>query len=85
MAYREPAPDSFTFDPSRLCGLEDPVPALQHLQEEDPIHWSPRYGAWLITRYDDVRAGLADPRLSTRRLFPDPKTMDAEFARIYAD
>jgi cytochrome P450 len=80
-----PVPDSFTFDPSRLCGLEDPVPALRQLQEKDPVHWSPRYGAWLVTRYDDVRAGLADPRLSTRRLFPDPKAMDAEFARIYAD
>jgi len=37
-------PDSFTFDPSRLCGLGDPVPAQQQLQAEDPIHWSPHEG-----------------------------------------
>ena len=78
-------PDTFTFDPSRICGMEDPVPALQQLQEDDPIHWSPRYGAWLITRYDDVRAGLGDPRLSPRRVLPEPKNIDAAFGRIFAD
>lgn len=78
-------PDTFAFDPSRICDLEDPVPALQELQERSPVHWSPRYGAWLITRYDDVRAGLADARLSPRRVFPNPKNVDAAFGRIYAD
>jgi cytochrome P450 len=78
-------PDTYVFDPSRICDLEDPVPALQELQETSPVHWSPRYGAWLITRYDDVRAGLNDARLSPRRVFPNPKNVDAEFGRIYAD
>lgn len=78
-------PTSVDFDPSRICDLEDPVPALQELQDASPVHWSPRYGAWLITRYDDVRAGLADPRLSPQRVFPNPKNVDAEFGRIYAD
>ncbi|MEQ9448857.1 MAG: hypothetical protein RLN70_08105, partial [Rhodospirillaceae bacterium] len=55
------------FDPSRVWSLEDPLPALLDLQARDPVHWSPRYHAWLVTRYEDVRAGLADPRLTTRR------------------
>jgi cytochrome P450 len=78
-------PDTYAFDPSRICDLEDPVPALQELQDGSPVHWSPRYGAWLITRYDDVRAGLNDARLSPRRVFPNPKNVDAEFGRIFAD
>lgn len=74
-----------SFDPSRICGMDDPVPALQELQDHDPIHWSPRYATWLVTRYDDVRAGLADPRLSPRRVLPDPKNLDPAFARVFAD
>ena len=78
-------PDTFAFDPSLVSDLEDPIPALRELQEHSPVHWSARYGAWLITRYADVRAGLADARLTTRRVFPHPKDVDEEFARMYAD
>ena len=51
------------FDPGAVSRLPDPLPALRDLQETDRVHWSPRYKAWLVTRYDDVRAGLHDPRM----------------------
>ena len=60
-----------TFDPGQAYRFADPLPALRALQEAEPVHWDARYRAWLITRYDDVRAGLADPRLSTIRAMPD--------------
>ena len=34
--------------------LADPYPALRRLREDDPVHWSPAMGAWVVTRYDDV-------------------------------
>ncbi|MFC9127353.1 cytochrome P450 [Streptomyces sp. NPDC057099] len=47
--------------------LEDPHGVYRRLRESAPVHrtagpdGSP---AWLVTRYEDVRAALADPRLS---------------------
>lgn len=73
-----------TFDPSALWTEDDPLPTLLRLQEDDPIAWSPRYRAWLVTRYDDVRTGLADPRLTTRRSMTGAK-VDPGFARTFAD
>jgi cytochrome P450 len=80
-------PDTVDTDinPGRLFTLEDPLPGLLELQARDPIHWSERYSAWMVTRYDDVRAGLADPRLSPRRPVPDPSKMDPGFARAFTD
>lgn len=37
----------------------DPVPTLNRLRSEDPVHWS-RHGFWYLTRYDDVVAVLQD-------------------------
>lgn len=34
-------------------------------RRQSPVHWHPASDAWLITRYDDVAAALADPRLSS--------------------
>jgi cytochrome P450 len=37
----------------------DPVPTLNRLRAEDPVHWS-RHGFWYLTRYDHVSAVLKD-------------------------
>ena len=37
----------------------DPVPTLERLQREDPVHWS-RHGFWYLTRYDDCALVLRD-------------------------
>jgi cytochrome P450 len=48
---------------------QDPYPTLAWLRERDPVHEF-RFPVgdvrmWLVTRYDDVRALLADPRFSS--------------------
>src|SRR6185295_12571306 len=61
VAYR---PD----DPSVLA---DPFPLYRDLQDEDPAHWSPRLRAWVLTRYQDVKAACQDLEgLSSDRLTP---------------
>lgn len=55
----------------------DPPPKLRELQEEAPLVKVDVFGkaAWLVTRYDDQRKLLADPRLSsdvTKPGYPSP-------------
>jgi len=47
--------------------LSDPYPTLGRLRENDPVHWIPDFQAWVITRYEDVRAMFSDPRVSRDR------------------
>ncbi|MFF8369540.1 cytochrome P450 [Streptomyces lydicus] len=47
--------------------LDDPYPAYAALREAGPVHrinGTDGNPAWLVTRYDDVRSALADPRFS---------------------
>ncbi|MGG2460011.1 cytochrome P450 family protein [Streptomyces sp. RGM 3693] len=47
--------------------LDDPYAACAALREAGPVHritGTDGQPAWLVTRYDDVRSALADPRLS---------------------
>jgi cytochrome P450 len=59
--------------------LADPYPVYRRLREADAVHWDEPAGAWVVTRYDDVVAGLHDPRLSSdrsaglRQLADDPE------------
>lgn len=48
----------------------DPFPALARLQQQDPVHWSPRLKGWIVTGYDDVRKVLFNPDFSVDRLRP---------------
>ena len=47
--------------------LADPYPVYRRLRETDPVHWHEPFGAWVLTRYDDVVAALHDPRFSAER------------------
>lgn len=49
--------------------LADPYPLFRRLRLEDPVHEDPA-GGWMITRYDEVVAVLADPRFSAERVLP---------------
>jgi cytochrome P450 len=58
------------FDPFLPAVSADPYPFYDRLRAADPVHWggvpgpkSPGGGAWYLTRYADVVAALADPRL----------------------
>jgi cytochrome P450 len=59
-----------TPDPVPLFGpemREDPHPLYHRLRAADPVHWSEKYNAWIVTSYDAVAAGLNDLRLSSDR------------------
>jgi hypothetical protein len=58
------------FRPDAPEFLRDPFPAYRALREQDPVHWSPRLKAWVLTRYDDCRAVLLDREVSSDRLRP---------------
>lgn len=45
-------------------------PQLDAIRERDPVFWSTHQRAWMITRHEDVKAGLSDRRLSAARLAP---------------
>jgi len=61
LAYR---PD----DPGTLA---DPFPLYRRMQDEDPAHWSAQLRAWVLTRYEDVKAACLDlAGLSSDRLTP---------------
>jgi len=40
------------------------------MRDEDPVHWSPRLKAWVLTRYEDVKRACLDSTMSSDRLRP---------------
>ena len=52
----------FSFDPLAQDFIQDPYPTLEYLREHDPVHRS-HSGAYVLSRFDDVAAALADQRL----------------------
>lgn len=49
---------------------QDPYTVLSRLRETDPVHWSERHRAWVVTPFEDVEALLTDARLSSDRVAP---------------
>jgi cytochrome P450 len=50
---------------------DDPYPYFRILREQDPVHWSDRHRAWLVTRYDDCSVALMNfKELSSDRVRP---------------
>ena len=50
--------------------VADPYAHFACLREAAPLHRDERLGAWLVLRYDDVRAAFRDSRLSADRVSP---------------
>ncbi len=46
----------------------DPYPAYARLRADAPIHFSPHWKGWLITRYADVATAFRHPGLSANRM-----------------
>ena len=49
----------------------DPSPVIARLRSEDPVHFVPGLGFWLVTRYDDVRRLFTDPDVTN-----DPRAFE---------
>ena len=64
--------DSLSADPAyrEFCSerLQDPYPLFDRLRAEDPVHWCEPMKLWLVTRYDDVNAGLRHAGFSSNRI-----------------
>jgi pimeloyl-[acyl-carrier protein] synthase len=57
--------------PSRFFAPEllvNPYPVYHRFRAADPVHWDEQTRSWIVTRYDDVAAGLRDSRLSSTRV-----------------
>jgi cytochrome P450 len=53
--------------------LEDPYPLYARARREAPVFFSPEFGLWFVTRYDDACAVLKDTaRFSSRFLMRTP-------------
>ena len=71
------------YNPSHPEVLADPFPLYARMRDEDPVHWCAPLKAWIVTRYDDVRAICLDPAMSSDRLRPFfSKLPSAEVERI---
>ncbi len=71
------------YNPSDPAFLADPFPVYRRMQDDDPAHWSASLRAWVLTRYEDVKAACLDTGLSSDRLSPF-FAASAERARMVA-
>ena len=55
-----PGPNSVQLDEQLLSPafFTDPYAVHRRLRAEDPVHWCEPWNCWIISRYDDVTAGL---------------------------
>jgi cytochrome P450 len=58
--------------------LASPYGLLAWLRENDPVHFSPILSAWILTRYDDVYAGLRDARFKNDRVSASMSALPVE-------
>ena len=67
---------SLHFDPMADIDLTDPAivtdphPTYNWLRDNVPVSWNEQLGGWVLSRYDDVRRALQDPRTSVEKLQP---------------
>lgn len=54
------------FDPFSESFFDDPMPAYRWLRDESPTHFLDGYGAWFLSRFEDIWEATSDPRLSGR-------------------
>ena len=73
------------FRPDAPAFLRDPFPVFRQMREADPVHWSPRLKAWVLTRYDDNKAVCLDREMSSDRLRPFFATLPGPEAARIAD
>ncbi len=52
---------------------EDPFPAYARLRRDAPVYREPRYGAYVLTRFDDVLEALKDPATFSSAAGPAPR------------
>ena len=75
----------FAFNPLASPHLENPYPLYARAQREAPIFFSSLFATWVVTRYEDVRAILHDPkRFSSSNRFRTPVDPTQEVLDVLA-
>ncbi|MEM6885963.1 MAG: cytochrome P450 [Verrucomicrobiota bacterium] len=62
ITHSDPPSEKPVFDPGDKGYIQDPYPLFSTLRQHFPVFRAPS-GAWVISRYEDVSAGLVDKRL----------------------
>jgi cytochrome P450 len=62
-------------------GRSDPYPRYHRLRETAPVHYSPHFESWFVSRYADVAAIVRDPRFGKDY----PRQMDIKFGPSWRD
>ena len=57
-------------DPRTPSFVANPYPVFSYFREHNPVDWSPALRAWVVTRYDDVRAIMLDQQLLSDTVTP---------------
>ena len=58
--------------------LRNPYPVYDALRADDPIHWSPENGYWILTRYADIATQVHNSDLSSNRIGAHASRMPIE-------
>jgi cytochrome P450 len=59
-------------------------PNATYARIRGPVSWNQQLGLWLVTRHDDIRWALGEPRLSSTLATPDDHPADGS-AHLLAD
>jgi len=62
--------NTINYTPNAPEFLADPFPLYCRMRDDDPVHWAPSLKAWVLTRYEDVKAACQDESMSSDRLRP---------------
>jgi cytochrome P450 len=65
--------------------LADPHRFFHRLRAHDPVHWSERSRAWIVTSHEEVLSAFKDERLSSDRITPIEGGMTPEQRGVMAD
>ncbi len=71
-------PEDFTYNPLAPGFDDDPFPVYAYMRKHAPVYYWSGLKYWLLSKYEDVRAALTDPRMTTdHTIAPDSPAANA--------
>jgi cytochrome P450 len=63
---------------------DDPYPLYRRARQEEPVFFSPALGGWVVTKYQDVRSVLGNPKAFSLATVPDTlaRLSEAAYAEL---
>ena len=73
------------FKPFDAPYIDDPYTLMAQARAEEPVFYSPEIDHWIVTRYEDVKAILRDPKTFSSRMAQSPiKAWPQEAVEMFA-